>query len=79
MDNVMSRENTFSYKYSAKENEEIQNENEQYQSTDDLGNANSIMDDQRKKTSMEMQMISLNNLHYLIDQIQMIFHIIPSF
>lgn len=42
--------------------EEIQNENEQYQSTDDLGNANSIMDDQRKKTSMEMQMISLNEI-----------------
>lgn len=42
--------------------EEIQNENEQYQSTDDLSNANSIMDDQRKKTSMELPMISLNEI-----------------
>ena len=42
--------------------EEIQNENEQYQSEDDLDNANSIMDDQRKKTSMELEMVSVKEI-----------------
>lgn len=42
--------------------EELQKENEEYQSTDEIGNATNIMDDQRKNTSMELEMIPINEV-----------------
>ena len=42
--------------------EDIQKESGKYQSDNDLSNASSIMDDQRKETSMELCMISINEI-----------------